>query len=92
MTGAARQRGRGDTLLVNGEKLAEGRTGITQPGIFSADETGEIGIDLRTPVVRGHRVGSEVALHGADTEGNRPGVARTSSVPTRRLHAQRIDR
>ena len=39
------------TLFVNGEKVAEGRIERTQPGLFSADETADIGIDLGTPVV-----------------------------------------
>ena len=39
------------TLLVNGEKVGEGRIERTQPGIFSADETADVGIDLGTPVV-----------------------------------------
>jgi arylsulfatase len=39
------------TLLVNGEKVGEGRIDVTQPGIFSADETADVGIDLGTPVV-----------------------------------------
>ncbi len=39
------------TLFVNGEKVAEGRIPATQPGLFSADETAEVGIDLGTPVV-----------------------------------------
>jgi arylsulfatase len=39
------------TLSVNGEKVAEGRIERTQPGIFSADETADVGIDLGTPVV-----------------------------------------
>jgi arylsulfatase len=39
------------TLYVNGEKVAEGRIPATQPGIFSADETADVGIDLGTPVV-----------------------------------------
>jgi arylsulfatase len=39
------------TLSVNGQKVAEGRIPATQPGIFSADETGDVGIDLGTPVV-----------------------------------------
>ena len=39
------------TLFVNGEKVAEGRIPATQPGIFSADETADVGIDLGTPVV-----------------------------------------
>ncbi|HET9700912.1 MAG TPA: hypothetical protein VFP70_08340, partial [Burkholderiales bacterium] len=39
------------TLFVNGEKVAEGRIAHTQAGIFSADETADVGIDLGTPVV-----------------------------------------
>ena len=39
------------TLFVNGQKVAEGRIERTQPLIFSADETADVGIDLGTPVV-----------------------------------------
>ena len=39
------------TLLVDGKKVGEGRIGVTQPGMFSADETADVGIDLGTPVV-----------------------------------------
>jgi arylsulfatase len=39
------------TLLVNGQKVAEGRIEHTQAGIFSADETADVGVDLGTPVV-----------------------------------------
>ena len=39
------------TLYVDGEKVAEGRIPHTQPMIFSADETADVGIDLATPVV-----------------------------------------
>ena len=39
------------TLSVNGAKAAEGKLPHTQPGIFSADETADVGIDLGTPVV-----------------------------------------
>jgi arylsulfatase len=39
------------TLFVNGQKVAEGRIERTQPMIFSADETADVGIDLATPVV-----------------------------------------
>jgi len=45
------------TLSVNGRKVAEGRIDRTQPGIFSADETADVGIDLGTPVVEA--VGAE---------------------------------
>jgi arylsulfatase len=39
------------TLYVNNEKVAEGRIEHTQAGMFSADETADVGIDLGTPVV-----------------------------------------
>jgi arylsulfatase len=45
------------TLYVNDEKVAEGRIDHTQPMVFSADETADVGIDLATPVVES--IGSE---------------------------------
>lgn len=39
------------TLFVNDEKVGEGRIEHTQPMIFAADETADVGIDLGTPVV-----------------------------------------
>jgi len=45
------------TLFVNDEKVAEGRIEHTQAGVFSADETADVGIDLGTPVVEA--IGSE---------------------------------
>ncbi|RIK74392.1 MAG: arylsulfatase [Planctomycetota bacterium] len=47
------------TLFVNGEKVAEGTIDRTQPAMFSADETADVGIDLGTPVVEA--IGSEAA-------------------------------
>jgi arylsulfatase len=51
--------GKGGTgsLYVNDKKVGEGRIGRTQPTIFSADETADVGIDLATPVVE--VIGSE---------------------------------
>jgi arylsulfatase len=54
--GGAGKGGQG-TLFVNDEKVAEGRIDHTQFGIFSADETADVGIDLGTPVVEA--VGAE---------------------------------
>jgi len=45
------------TIYVNDEKVGEGRIERTQPMIFSADETADVGIDLATPVVE--RIGAE---------------------------------
>jgi len=39
------------TLFVDSNKVAEGRIDHTQGGLFSADETADVGIDLGTPVV-----------------------------------------
>ncbi len=45
------------TLYINDEKVGEGRIDHTQPMVFSADETADVGIDLATPVVE--TIGSE---------------------------------
>ena len=45
------------TLYIDDKKVGEGRIERTQPGIFSADETADVGIDLATPVVE--RIGAE---------------------------------
>lgn len=47
------------TLYVNEDKVAEGRIDHTQPGLFSADETADVGIDLGTPVVES--IGAEAS-------------------------------
>lgn len=47
------------TLYINDRKVGEGRIGRTQPTIFSADETADVGMDLSTPVVE--VVGAEAA-------------------------------
>jgi arylsulfatase A-like enzyme len=49
--GGGPSKGGKGTLLVDGEKVGEGRIGVTQAGMFSADETADVGIDLGTPVV-----------------------------------------
>ena len=38
------------TISVDGKKVASGRIGRTQPLIFSADETADVGLDNQTPV------------------------------------------
>jgi len=47
------------TLYVNDRKVGEGRIERTQPIVFSADETADVGIDLATPVVEA--IGAERA-------------------------------
>ena len=51
--------GKGGTgrLYINEKLVGEGRIERTQPTIFSADETADVGIDLATPVVE--VIGSE---------------------------------
>jgi len=45
------------TLAVDGSQVAETAIPVTQAGMFSADETADVGIDLGTPVVEA--IGSE---------------------------------
>src|SRR4029077_14712304 len=52
------------TLSVNGKPVAEGRVEKTQPNIFSADETADVGIDNQTPVAEGIGVGAETRFTG----------------------------
>jgi arylsulfatase A-like enzyme len=52
------------TLLVNGTAVAEGRVGKTQPNIFSADETADVGIDNQTPVAEGIGIGADTRFTG----------------------------
>lgn len=52
------------TLSVDGRKLAEGRIDRTQPMIFSADETADVGIDDATPVVAGIGQGAQTLFTG----------------------------
>jgi arylsulfatase len=52
------------TLFVNGKSVAEGRIGRTQPNIFSADETADVGLDNQTPVAEGIGIGAETRFTG----------------------------
>jgi arylsulfatase len=52
------------TLLVNGKPVAEGRVEKTQPNVFSADETADVGIDNQTPVALGIGTGAETRFSG----------------------------
>lgn len=52
------------TLSVDGRKLAEGRIDSTQPMIFSADETADVGVDDATPVVAGIGQGAQNRFTG----------------------------
>ncbi len=44
---------------MNGEVVAKGRITKTQPLIFSADETADVGLDNQTPVVEGIGIGRD---------------------------------
>ena len=57
--GGGRGKGGDATLLVNGNQVAKGRIGKTQPNIFSADETADVGLDNQTPVANGIGYGPE---------------------------------
>jgi arylsulfatase len=52
------------TLLVNGKPVADARVDKTQPNIFSADETADVGIDNQTPVAEGIGIGAETRFTG----------------------------
>jgi arylsulfatase len=52
------------TLLVNGKAVAEGRVDRTQPNIFSADETADVGLDNQTPVAEGIGIGAQTRFTG----------------------------
>ena len=47
------------TLTVNGEQVASGRIERTQPNMFSADETADVGLDNQTPVAEGIGIGRD---------------------------------
>jgi arylsulfatase A-like enzyme len=53
------------TLLVNGQPVANGRVERTQPNIFSADETADVGLDNQTPVAEGIGIGAETRFTGS---------------------------
>jgi len=52
------------TLYVNGKPVAEGHVEKTQPNIFSADETADVGIDNQTPVAEGIGIGPDTRFTG----------------------------
>ncbi len=47
------------TLSINGKKVGEGRIEKTQPLIFSADETADVGLDNQTPVAEDIGIGRD---------------------------------
>jgi arylsulfatase len=51
-------KGGAGTITVNGRKMAEGRINRTQPNIFSADETADVGVDEATPVTEDYKEGA----------------------------------
>jgi arylsulfatase len=58
--------GRGGTgrIFVNDALAGEGRIERTQPLLFSADETADVGIDLQTPVVEALGAGEDNRFTG----------------------------
>ena len=56
------------TLSVNGKTVAEGRIEKTQPNIFSADETADVGMDNQTPVALGIGIGADTRFTGGIEE------------------------
>ena len=45
------------TIYVNDKKVAEGRIERTQPMMFSADETADVGVDDAMPVTEDYKLG-----------------------------------
>lgn len=62
--GGGRGKGGKATLYVNGKPVADGRVERTQPNMFSADETADVGIDNQTPVAEGIGIGAETRFTG----------------------------
>ena len=52
------------TLFIDGEAVSSGRIERTQPIVFSADETADVGIDLATAVVEEIGSGAESRFTG----------------------------
>ena len=50
------------TIYVDGKAVADGRIEKTQPNIFSADETADVGLDNQTPVAEGIGYGPEETI------------------------------
>ncbi len=69
------------TISVNGKTVAEGRVEKTQPLIFSADETADVGLDNQTPVAKATCVSARLDC--------RFGAARRVQSPRLRLHLYR---
>jgi len=57
--GGGRGKGGVATLSVNGKQVASGRIEKTQPLVFSADETADVGLDNQTPVAIGIGIGRD---------------------------------
>jgi arylsulfatase A-like enzyme len=57
-------RGGEGSLYVNDKLVADGRIDRTQPLLFSADETADVGIDLGTPVVEDIGAGQQSRFSG----------------------------
>jgi arylsulfatase len=51
-------------MSVNGKAVADVRIEKTQPNIFSADETADVGIDNQTPVAQGIGIGAQTRFGG----------------------------
>ena len=49
---------------MNEKSVAEGGVEKTQPNVFSADETADVGIDNQTPVAEGIGIGADTKFTG----------------------------
>jgi hypothetical protein len=76
--GGGMAKGGNVSLFYDGNRVGEGRVQMTQPLIFSGDETADIGIETGTPVVaadynvEASRFTGEISWGGAKDWGGRP--------------------
>jgi arylsulfatase len=84
------------TLYVNDKKVAEGRIERTQPMIFSADETADVGVDDAMPVTEDYKAGDNAftgKIHkvkidvGAVGEGVKAEAARAGAEAAKKIEA-----
>jgi len=84
------------TIFVNDKKVAEGRIDITQPMIFSADETADVGIDDAMPVTEDYKKGDNAftgKIHsvkieiGPMGEGTKAQAAKMTAETAKKLEA-----
>ena len=89
------------TIYVNDKKVAEGRIERTQPMIFSADETADVGVDDAMPVTEDYKMGDNEftgKIHtvtidvGAIGAGTKPSAGQGAAETGRRRPPRQLSR